>query len=59
MGKITTEDQVWIVTDIFIELGVAIGRGALIGARSIAFSDMPEGMICVGSPAKPVKPRKE
>jgi putative colanic acid biosynthesis acetyltransferase WcaF len=30
---------------------------ALIGARSSVFSDMPEGMICIGSPAKPVKSR--
>jgi len=56
--KITIEDQAWIATDVFIAPGVTIGRGALIGARSSVFSDMPEGMICVGSPAKPVKIRK-
>ena len=57
--KITIEDQVWIATDVFVAPGVRIKRGALVGARSSVFSDMPEGMICVGSPAKPVKPRKE
>ena len=57
--KITIEDQVWIATDVFVAPGVTVGRGALIGARSSVFSDMPEGMICVGSPTKPVKPRKE
>jgi len=55
--KTTIEDQVWIATDVFVAPGVAIGRGALIGARSSVFSDMPEGMICIGSPAKPAKPR--
>jgi len=55
--KITIEDQVWLATDVFIAPGVTIGRGALIGARSSVFSDMPEDMICVGSPAKPVKRR--
>jgi len=49
--------RVWIATDVFVALGVTIGRGALIGARSSVFSDMPEGMICLGSPAKPMKPR--
>jgi len=44
---------------VFIAPGVTIGRGALIGARSNVFADMPAGMICVGSPAKPVKPRIE
>ena len=55
--KITIEDQVWIATDVFIAPGVTVGRGALIGARSSVFADMPEGMICLGSPARPVKPR--
>jgi len=55
--KITIEDQVWLATDVFVSPGVSIGRGALIGARSSVFADMPEGMICLGSPAKPVKPR--
>jgi len=55
--KITIEDQAWLATDVFIAPGVTIGRGSLIGARSSVFSDMPEGMICVGSPAKPVKRR--
>jgi len=55
--KITIEDQVWIATDVFVAPGVTVGRGALIGARSSVFTDMPGGMICVGSPAKPVKPR--
>ena len=55
--KITIEDQAWLATDVFIAPGVTIGRGSLIGARSSVFSDMPEGMVCIGSPAKPVKPR--
>ena len=57
--KITIEDQAWLATDVFVAPGVTIGRGALIGARSSVFSDMPAGMICIGSPAKPVKPRVE
>jgi len=56
--KVKIGDHVWIATDVFVAPGVTIGRGALIGARSSVFADMPEGMICVGSPAKPVKSRK-
>jgi len=55
--KITIEKQAWLATDVFIAPGVTIGCGALVGARSSVFSDMPEGMVCVGSPAKPIKPR--
>lgn len=50
-------DQAWVSTDVFIAPGVTIGKGAVIGARSTVLNDMPEGMVCVGYPAKPIKPR--
>lgn len=56
-GKIVIEDQAWIATDVFVAPGVRIGRGALVGARSSVFADMPSGMICMGSPAKPARKR--
>lgn len=52
-------DEVWLATDVFVAPGVTIGKGAVIGARSSVFNDMPEGMICMGSPAKPIKARVE
>ena len=55
--KTVVEDEAWVATDVYVAPGVTIGRGAVIGARSSVFSDMPAGMICVGSPAKPIKPR--
>lgn len=55
--KITIEDEVWVASDVFIAPGVTIKKGAIIGARSTVLNDMPEGMICYGYPAKPVKPR--
>jgi len=51
-------DEAWVATDVFIAPGVQIGKGAVVGARSSVFSDMPDGMVCMGSPAKPVKPRR-
>lgn len=51
------EDQVWVAASCFVAPGVTIGKGAIIGARSLVQMDMPEAMICIGSPAKPVKPR--
>jgi putative colanic acid biosynthesis acetyltransferase WcaF len=58
-NPIVIEDQAWVATDVFIAPGVTIGKGAVIGARSSVFKDMPEGMICTGSPATPIKPRLE
>lgn len=54
---VRVEAQAWVASDVFIAPGVTIGKGAVIGARSAVFSDMPEGMVCMGSPCKPVKPR--
>lgn len=50
--------QAWIATDVFIGPGVSIGEGAVIGARSSVFRDMPDRMVCMGSPCKPVKRRQ-
>jgi putative colanic acid biosynthesis acetyltransferase WcaF len=55
--KTVIEDEAWVATDVYVAPGVTIGKGAVIGARSSVFSDMPTGMICVGTPAKPIKPR--
>ncbi|RMH11621.1 MAG: colanic acid biosynthesis acetyltransferase WcaF [Gammaproteobacteria bacterium] len=57
VGDIEIGDGAWLATDVFVAPGVKIGRGCVIGARSSVFSDMPEGMICMGSPAKPVRSR--
>ncbi len=54
---IVIEEQVWLPNDIFVAPGVTIGAGSVIGARSSVFHDMPSGMICHGSPCRPVKPR--
>lgn len=54
---IVVEDEAWVAADVYIAPGLTIGKGAVIGARSSVFSNMPEGMICIGSPAKPIKPR--
>jgi putative colanic acid biosynthesis acetyltransferase WcaF len=56
-GPITIGDQVWIAADVFIAPGVTVQNGCVVGARSSVFNDLPSGMICYGSPAKPVRPR--
>lgn len=55
--KIVIEPEAWIATDVFVAPGVCIGRGAVIGARSSVFSDVPPAVICIGSPARVRGPR--
>jgi len=55
--KITIEDECWLATDVYVAPGITIGRGTVVGARSSVFKDLPPGMVCIGSPAKPIKER--
>lgn len=45
-------DGVWVATDVFIAPGVSVEEGAVIGARSSVFSDIPERAVAYGYPAK-------
>ncbi len=54
---IRIDDEVWLTNDVFIGPGVTVGRGAVVGTRSTVLTDLPSGMVCFGSPAKPIRPR--
>lgn len=57
--KVHIDDQVWIATDVFVAPGVNIGKGAVVGARSSVFNDLPPMIVCIGSPARAVRKRIE
>lgn len=47
--NIVIEDDVWIGYDALILPGVTIGRGAIIGARSVVTKDIPPYSVYAGS----------
>lgn len=51
------EAEAWLGTDVYVGPGVCVGAGAVVGARSSVFGDLPTGMLCLGSPCRPVRPR--
>lgn len=55
--KLTIGPGAWIAADVFLAPGVTIGAGAVIGARSSVFKDMPAGMVCFGYPCVAVRKR--
>ncbi len=55
---ITIERDAWIGADTFVGPGVTVGHLAVLGARSSAYRDLPPKQVCIGNPAKPVKPRE-
>lgn len=55
--KVLIGVQAWLATDVFVAPGVTIGEGAVVGARSSVFSNIPDRMVCYGNPCKPIKVR--
>ncbi len=53
------KDEVWISSNVFINMGITLEKGVVIGSGSVVTRNMPQGYICVGNPAKPIKERKQ
>lgn len=51
------EDEAWIAAEAFLHPGVTVGKGVIVGARSVVNKNLPELMICAGNPCRPLKPR--
>jgi acetyltransferase-like isoleucine patch superfamily enzyme len=49
------EDNVWIGFDVIVLPGSHIGRGSIIGGKSVVSGIIPEYSVVVGNPAKIVK----
>lgn len=56
--EIVIEDDVWIGFDCVILKGVKIGRGAVIGARSVVRKDVESWTVVAGNPAIVIKKLK-
>lgn len=48
-------DNVWIGFESCILPGVTIGKGSVIGARSMVAEDVPEYAVAVGNPARVIR----
>ncbi len=48
----------WVCADVFVGPGVRIGEGAVVGARSSVFKNVPEWCVVAGNPARVLKPRE-
>jgi putative colanic acid biosynthesis acetyltransferase WcaF len=51
-------DLAWVAAEAFLLPGVAVGEGAVIGARSLVTRDMPAWTICAGHPCRPLRKRE-
>ena len=56
-APIVVGDGVWVGAEVFVAPGITIGDEAVVTARSVVLSSLPQGMVCSGNPCSVVKAR--
>lgn len=54
-GPVEIADGAWLGQNVVIGPGVRVGRGAVIGANSVALDDVPDRAVAVGAPARVIR----
>lgn len=54
---IIISDNVWIAAEAFINPGITIGEGAIIGSRSVVTKSIKSWQVCAGNPCSRIKDR--
>jgi galactoside O-acetyltransferase len=54
-APICIEEHAWLGFDVVVLKGVTIGRGAIIGARSVVARSVPPWTIVAGNPARVIR----
>ena len=52
---VVIKDNVWLGEFVTVLPGVTIGKGTIVGSNSVVSKSLPDYVIAVGIPAKPVK----
>jgi acetyltransferase-like isoleucine patch superfamily enzyme len=55
VAPVTIKEHAWIGRDAHILKGVTIGRGAIVASGSVVATDVPDGAIAMGVPARVIK----
>lgn len=58
LRPISIDDDAWIAAEAFVGPGVTIGKGSVLGARSVAMKSVPSLQIFSGNPAVFLRDRK-
>ncbi len=56
-GCIEVGRLAWLCADVFVGPGVRVGEGAVVGARSSVYRDVPPWQVVGGNPARFIKHR--
>ncbi len=55
IAPVTIHDYAWIGRDAHVLKGVTIGAGAIVASGSVVASDVPDGAIAMGVPARVIR----
>jgi putative colanic acid biosynthesis acetyltransferase WcaF len=55
--SIVIGEGAWVAADVFVGMGVTIGKGAVVGARASVFKDVEPWTVVGGNPARFIKRR--
>ncbi len=58
VAPIRIAEGAWVAADVFVGPGVTVGEGAVVGARSTLFKDVPPWTVVAGNPAREIKKRE-
>ena len=53
--RVIIKDNVWLGEFVSVLPGVTIGKGTIVGANSVVSKSLPDYVIAVGIPARPIK----
>ena len=53
--EVIIKDNVWLGEFVTVLPGVTIGKGTIVGSNSVVLKSLPDYVIAVGAPAKPIK----
>ena len=56
-GRVHVGANTWIGTGASVRPRIRIGRNSIVGAGAVVVSDIPDDVIAVGVPAKPMADR--
>lgn len=56
-APIVIGNDVWIGANVVVTAGAVINDGCVVGAGAVVVGTLPTNTVCVGVPARPIRPR--
>ena len=58
-GEVQVGESSWLGIGCAVRQGVRIGAGVTVGAGAVVVTDVPDGLVVVGVPARPLEEKNE